>query len=1672
MGCIGGGNAPPCAADDVSCSPRDVSDAYLMGNELLSGAAFGLQIDPPSVEEVLERGPDALGLSPVHLAVRATAQPGSIRCDWHGVARTPERREDEIRFLLGVDDDAALPSASEIRRLFMYYVDRMSPPFRPQWTANVTALVDGGVSAEYLFLTCYVDYTVQEYLLGNGPAVLTVAYGKMDEGQSYDLYNRSFSAGGLPSSSKLSEAEFAAAHQGASQDAESWLSGIVEGRESVVFLAPLGAHGTIVVEAWQAVEQWDLQTDAADTVHAVRYGVFDDDPEHTQTLANLNSRITTAASSDAHASTRIANVSGLTQYYRDIGAYSDITPDDGSTDTFTPAQPPPVLTCAGGTAITDTTADRALVHDCEALLDGKDTLRGTATLDWGVDSAITGWEGVTVAGTPSRVTKLLLSGESLSGTIPADLGRLFELTHLNLSSNSLTGSIPRELGLLYNLQEIRLSGNSLTGCIPVALKDVPTNDLSSLNLLYCAPPAPEGLTVSSSGETSVSLSWTAVSNTSKYRVEYRPLYSGNWVLDDETITATTRKVDGLSCGREYLFRVSAYGSGTTYAAAWSEPSEYLRSMGGECVPPTFGAASYAFSLPGDAEVGTVVGSVSATGSQTDDTVTYSITGGDEGGNFAIDSSSGRITVAGDLTSHVGTSFSLTVEASDTSGGSAAVTVTVAVTKTCDSGTAVPNPTSNAGLVADCNVLLGLRDELAGTGSLNWSADLALSSWEGVTTGGTPRRVTRLRLERKSLTGSVPAALGDVPALRALHLGHNRLTGAIPGALGGLTNLTSLGLESNRLTGPVPVELGALTNLGLLYLYDNSLTGPIPAETGNLRNLDDLFLQDNALSGPIPPEIGNIAGLVRVWLSGNRLSGTIPAELTGLTRLTLLVLSGNNLVGCVPPSLKDIRTNDLDSLGLSDCLAGPPAPVGLSASLAEDTFTLSWTALSGADEYEVQWQIAGAVDSWAALPAVTAAEATYAPAGGPECSSTYEFRVRAHGDGHTYPTHWGMESVSVSAASSSCPPSFDEASYVFEVAEDAGIDVAVGTVSATDPDADDEVSYAITAGNGDGKFSIGDGTGEITLAATLDHETADTYTLTVEASDGAGGTDTATVTVTVTDVQEDPSFDEASYSFEVPEDAAAGDAAGTVSATDPDENDTVGYAITAGNGDGKFSIGDGTGEITLAATLDHETADTYTLTVEASDGEGGTDTTTVTVTVTDVAEAPVFGEASYSFEVGEDAAMGDAVGTVSAADPDDGDEVSYSITAGNDDGKFAIDGGTGEITLAETLDHETADSYTLTVEASDGEGGTDTATVAVTVTDVAEAPSFDAASYFFLVRDTAAVDSVVGTVSASDPDDGDELNYSITAGNDDGKFSISASTGRLTLAETLDISDTPSYSLTVEAADGRGGKDTVEVAMAVTIAECYNGTAVPRADVQPRLVRDCSVLLTLKDALRGTASLNWSPDRSINDWQGIFQGAIPIRDEEGSYVGRIKYVRDIVVSGRGLNGSIPPLLSGLVDLRRLDLDDNALTGGIPGALGQLASLELLYLHGNHLTGNIPSELGNLAELQILSLAINDLTGNIPPELGKLTNLRQLLLDDNDFTGQLPSEFAGLASLEHIFVRESRLSGEIPAWLASLDALEYLYLEGNDFTGCIPAGLRDVENHDLDLLGLSYCGSTGQ
>ena len=128
---------------------------------------------------------------------------------------------------------------------------------------------------------------------------------------------------------------------------------------------------------------------------------------------------------------------------------------------------------------------------------------------------------------------------------------------------------------------------------------------------------------------------------------------------------------------------------------------------------------------------------------------------------------------------------------------------------------------------------------------------------------------------------------------------------------------------------------------------------------------------------------------------------------------------------------------------------------------------------------------------------------------------------------------------------------------------------------------------------------------------------------------------------------------------------------------------------------------------------------------------------------------------------------------------------------------------------------------------------------------------------------------------------------------------------------------------------------------------------------------------------------------------------------------------------------------------------------------------LVLNGNQLVGTIPPELGNLEILQYLDLHDNQLNGEIPPEIGKLSNLENLYLSDNQLAGQIPSELGNLTKLRHLWLARNSLSGAIPPELGNLSKLTWLSLSGNQLTGCIPEALRDVERNDLDRLGLDFC-----
>ena len=171
-----------------------------------------------------------------------------------------------------------------------------------------------------------------------------------------------------------------------------------------------------------------------------------------------------------------------------------------------------------------------------------------------------------------------------------------------------------------------------------------------------------------------------------------------------------------------------------------------------------------------------------------------------------------------------------------------------------------------------------------------------------------------------------------PGLLRIDLSYNEFTGSIPATLGNLTNLQVLDLSANQLSGRIPPALGNLAALERLALFSNNLTGGIPAALENLSNLRELLLSANDLGGGIPANLGNLVGLETLYLGGNDLEGEIPAQLGNLTNLKTLGLNGNTLSGPIPARIGDLSSLETLDLGDNELTGVIPATLGNLSNL--------------------------------------------------------------------------------------------------------------------------------------------------------------------------------------------------------------------------------------------------------------------------------------------------------------------------------------------------------------------------------------------------------------------------------------------------------------------------------------------------------------------------------------------------------------------------------------------------------------------------------------------------------------------------------------------------------------------------------------------------------------------
>jgi hypothetical protein len=406
-------------------------------------------------------------------------------------------------------------------------------------------------------------------------------------------------------------------------------------------------------------------------------------------------------------------------------------------------------------------------------------------------------------------------------------------------------------------------------------------------------------------------------------------------------------------------------------------------------------------------------------------------------------------------------------------------------------------------------------------------------------------------------------------------------------------------------------------------------------------------------------------------------------------------------------------------------------------------------------------------------------------------------------------------------------------------------VAGITVATNDPDLVN-LSYSIIGGADASRFAFSwangkDGYFNFTPAPNFevpgDVSGDNVYQVVFQVSDGIH-TDTQAVTFTIVNVNEAPVITTngggASASVSIAEN---GTAVTTVAATDVDGPTTFTYSISGGADASKFNINSATGALTFKVAPNFEVKtdvganNVYDVIVRVSDGSLF-DTQAIAVTVTNVNEAPVItsggGGATASYSIAENGVF---VAFASASDPEN-TTVSWSIVGGADAAKFTINYG-GAINLVPAANFESPTDaggnnvYDVIIQASDGVF-TDTQAIAVTVTNVNEAPVITSDGGGATAALTVAENGVaVTSVTSTDPENTTRT-YSISGGADAAKFSINASTGALSFASApnfespTDAGANNVYDVIVRASDGTLA-DTQ--AIAVTVANVNEAPAI-------------------------------------------------------------------------------------------------------------------------------------------------------------------------------------------------------------------------------------------------------
>ncbi len=384
-----------------------------------------------------------------------------------------------------------------------------------------------------------------------------------------------------------------------------------------------------------------------------------------------------------------------------------------------------------------------------------------------------------------------------------------------------------------------------------------------------------------------------------------------------------------------------------------------------------------------------------------------------------------------------------------------------------------------------------------------------------------------------------------------------------------------------------------------------------------------------------------------------------------------------------------------------------------------------------------------------------------------------------------------------------------------IVENNAPNAVVGTLTPTDPDANNTFLYSLVVGTGstdNASFSI---SGDVLrIIPVTNAGTKNSYSIRLQVADQDGLTFQKQLTINITDVNAAPT-NIALSSTSIPENNAANSAVATLSAVDPDPNNSFSFVLAGGQGstdNTSFAIQGNT--LVIFPSTNFETKSSYSIRLRVTDQDGQSFEKPVTITVDNVPEAPTNLNLSQQ-TIAENQPVGTSVGTFSTTDPDSNETFTYSLVTGNgstDNGSFFISNGVLKTTSA--LDYETKNSYSIRVRTTDKAGLTFEKPLTIEVTDSNDAPTELELSSTSIAENNPT-NATIGTLTASDPDSGNTFTFDLVGGigdTDNASFTISGNV--LKVLPSTDFETKSNYAIRLQVTD-QGGQ-TFEKAFNITI----------------------------------------------------------------------------------------------------------------------------------------------------------------------------------------------------------------------------------------------------------------